>query len=190
MSITKAKISLWHIILGIVISAVVTNALIIFSDVQNIHRNTLIGLDITAGIASGLGIAGLIRHKVTDYHAKSYLSLTIGVILWLGSDIIITYYFLVLGIREEPLVSLADLFWLTGYLFFAIHLFITLKFMRFVVNPKIVIGASNRINYFFLTYAVIHCLSESEFKTFDDRLSFAVNIAYPILDSILIVPAA
>ena len=87
------------------------------------------------------------------------------------------------------MVSLADLFWLTGYLFFAAHLFITLKFMRFVVNPKIVIGAST-VSIIFLTYAVIHCLSESEFKTFDDRLSFAVNIAYPILDSILMVPAA
>ncbi len=110
-------------------------------------------------------------------------------ILWLGSDLIITYYFLVLGMREEPLVSLADLFWLTGYVFFAAHLFITLKFMRFIVNPKIVIGASI-LSMIFLVYAVIHCLSESEFKTFDDLLNFAVNIAYPILDSILIVPAA
>ena len=66
MSITKAKISFWHIILGIVISAVVTNALIIFSDVHN----SSIGLNITAGVAPGLGIAGLIRHKVTDYNAK------------------------------------------------------------------------------------------------------------------------
>ena len=85
------------------------------------------------------------------------------------------------------MVSLADFFWLTGYLFFAVHFFITLKFMRFVVNPKIVIGAST-VSIIFLTYAVIHCLSESEFKTFDYRLSFAVNIAYPILDSILMVP--
>ena len=29
------------------------------------------------------------RHKVTDYHSKSYLFLTIGLILWLIADIII-----------------------------------------------------------------------------------------------------
>ena len=93
MSIYKRQISLRHIIIAIVISAIIGNLLIIFdiifSDINIRHRNTLSWPNYHRWIASGLGIVGLMRYKVTDYHSKSYLFLTIGLILWLTADIII-----------------------------------------------------------------------------------------------------
>ena len=81
MSTYKRQISLRHIIIAIIISAIFGNLLIIFSEINIRHRNTVVGLITTAGIASGLGIVSLMRSKVTDYHSKSYLFLTSGLIL-------------------------------------------------------------------------------------------------------------
>jgi hypothetical protein len=58
MSIYKKQISLRHIIIAIVISDIVTNLLNIFQISTSDIENTVVGLIITAGIASGLGIVG------------------------------------------------------------------------------------------------------------------------------------
>ena len=98
MSIYKKQISLRHIMIVIVILGIVANLLNIFSEINIRHRNTVVGLITTAGIASGLGIVSLMRSKVTDYHSKSYLFLTLGLIVCLTADIIIMYYFVALDV--------------------------------------------------------------------------------------------
>ena len=53
-----------------------TNILIILSDAHSRHMNALIGLDITAGIASALGILGLMVGLIFLVHWRSVLTKT------------------------------------------------------------------------------------------------------------------
>ena len=125
------------------VSAIFTNSIIISSDSHSKHAFALLGLDITAGIASGLGIIVIYRYKLKGLHGKSYLFLTLGLISWFCADISLTYYYYGLGIKEQPLVSVADAFWFAGYGFFAVHLFMILRSLPNRTNTKsIVIIAS------------------------------------------------
>ena len=174
------------------VSAIITNSIIISSDSHSKHSFALWGLDITAGVASSFGIIAIYRHKFKGHHGKSYLFLTLGLISWFCADISLTYYYYGLGIKEQPLVSIADAFWFAGYGFFAVHLFITLRFLS---NNKtnniksIVVILASIASASFLTYTVIRTLISFEFHTLTDTIVFSVNIIYPVLDSILIVPA-
>jgi hypothetical protein len=161
-------------------------------DSSSKHSFTLVGLDVTASIASSLGIIASWRHKLKGHHAKSYLFLTLGLIPWLCADIALTYYYFGLGIKEHPIASIADAFWFLGYGFFAAHLFITLRSMptRIDNNKKgIVIIISSIASASFLIYTVTRTLISFEFHSFSDTIALSINITYPILDSILIVPA-
>lgn len=173
-------------------SALSANSIIIFADSSSKHSFTLIGLDVTAAIASSLGIIAVWRHKLKGHHGKSYLFLTLGLISWLCADISLTYYYFGLGIKEHPVASVADAFWFLGYGFFCAHLVMALKSMpiRFDNNKnRIVIIISSIASVSFLIYSVTRTLIAFEFHGFGDTIALFVNITYPILDLILIIPA-
>jgi hypothetical protein len=110
-------------------------------------------LDVTASIASSLGIIAVWRHKLKGHHGKSYFFLTLGLISWLGADIALTYYYFGLGIKEHPVASIADAFWFAGYGFFSAHLVMALRSMsiRFDNNKnRIVIVISSITSASFL----------------------------------------
>ena len=176
-----------------VVSALITNSIVIFADSSSKHSFTLIGLDVTASIASSLGIIAVWRHKLKGHHGKSYLFLTLGLISWLCADISLTYYYFGLGIKEHPVTSAADAFWFAGYGFFSAHLVMALRSIqiRFDNNNKnsIVIVISSIASVSFLIYSVTRTLISFEFHGFGDTIALLVNITYPMLDLILIVPA-
>ena len=176
-----------------VASALITNSIIIFADSSSKHPFALIGLDVTAAIASSLGIIAIWRYKLKGHHGKSYLFLTLGLISWLCADISLTYYYFGLGIKEHPIASIADAFWFLGYGFFSAHLVMALRSMsiRFDNNNKngIVIVISSIASASFLIYSVIRTLISFELHGFGDTIALFVNITYPILDSTLIIPA-
>ena len=175
-----------------VASALITNSIIIFADSSSKHPFALIGLDVTAAIASSLGIIAIWRYKLKGHHGKSYFFLTLGLISWLCADIALTYYYFGRGIKYHPVTSAVDAFWFAGYRFFAAHFFITLKFLRIRIynnNNGIVIIISSIASASFLIYTVTRTLISFEFHSFTDTIALLVNITYPILDSILIVPA-
>lgn len=173
----------------LLVSVIITNYIIISSDSHSKHSFALLGLDIIAGIASSFGIIAIYRHKLKGHHGRSYLFLTLGLISWFCADISLTYYYYGLGIKEQPLASIADAFWFAGYGFFAVHLFITLKFLPNRINTKSILVIASVASASFLIYTVIRNLTSFEFHNPRDTIAFSVNITYPILDSILIVPA-
>ena len=121
-------------------------------------------------------------------HGKSYLFLTLGLISWLSAELTLMYYYYVLHIGEQRLVSLADGFWFAGYVFLALHLFIVLRSIRSTINLRIVFLVSIA-TVLFVIFNVFNLLS-SEFLVDVDITAFIVTIAYPILDLALIIPSA
>src|SRR6185437_7725888 len=153
---------------------------IIFADSGSKHRFALIELDITAIVASSLGVIAVSRHKLKGYHGKSYLFLTLGLISWLCADIVLTYYYFGLGIKEHPVASISA------------HLVMALKAIpvRFDnIKNRIVIIISSIVSVSFLIYSITRTLISFDFHGLSDTVPLFVNITYPMLDLILIVPA-
>src|SRR5688500_6589768 len=99
--------------------AITTVSLIaLLLDVKYKHSFVLLGLNIAGGTASTLGIIAIIRYGFSGLHGKSYLSLTIGIILWFLADLIVYYYFIV-GDEELIDISITDLifYWIWISLF-------------------------------------------------------------------------
>jgi hypothetical protein len=53
----------------------------------------------------------------------NHICFSLGLICWLSADLILAYYYFALGIEEQILVSVTDIFWFAGYTFLALHLF-------------------------------------------------------------------
>lgn len=74
--------------------------IILIPDEHNKHSFAIIAINITAAIATGLGIIAVIRNGIFGSHGKSYLFLTIGIALWFAADLGILYSYFFLGIDE------------------------------------------------------------------------------------------
>ena len=169
-------------------SAIIANSLIIFSDGHKKHSTSLWILNITGAIASTLAIIAVWRHGVHGLHGKSYLFLMLGLISWFSAELTLIYYYYVLHIEEQRLVSLADGFWFAGYVFLALHLFTVLRSLRGTIKPRVVVIVSI-VTVLFVIYNVFN-LASSEFLVDVDFAAFIVTVAYPILDLMLIIPSA
>lgn len=66
------KSTLKIFILMLIASAIIANSVIIFSDTHKRHSTALWMLNITAAIASSLGIIAIYRHGFHGLHGKSY----------------------------------------------------------------------------------------------------------------------
>ena len=186
---TQYKIHLKNLTLMLIGSIIIADSLVTLSDSHNREAVDIIVLDVTGAIAFGLGILVIYRHKFHGVHGKSFFCLTLGVLLWLAADIMVSYYYFFLLIKDvPPPVSFADVFWLAGYVFFALHLFITSKFMRNIIDVRVVVATSLASAIFVSYILTAHVpLFLSEF-THHNYLVFAVNVSYPIVDAILIIP--
>lgn len=183
------KITLRYFILAIIISSVIANSIIIFSDPHNKRSSTLVILNITAAIASGLGIIAVYRHGLHGLHGKSYLFLTTGLIFWFSADLSLAYYYFALGIEEQILVSVTDVLWFAGYVFLALHLFSVLHFICSKIN-FITLAIASVATILFISYNVFYIVSSSShFLVVGDFVDFVVTMAYPVLDLILIIPS-
>jgi hypothetical protein len=144
-------------------------------------------LNITAAIASTLGVISIIRYGLYGVHGKSYLFLTLGIICWFLADFVVTYYYVVVG-EELEVISNVDGFWFIGYLFLSLHLFYIIKHLKRKINFRIVIIISI-LTILFVIYNVISILF-SEFIIDENFISVIISLLYPILDLILIAPSA
>ena len=145
-------------------------------------------MNIAGAIATSLAIIAVYRHGVQGPHGKSYLFLMLGLFCWFSAELTLMYYYYALGIEEQRLVSLTDDFWFAGYVFLALHLFTVLRLIRSIINLRIVVLISV-VTMLFVIYNV-SSLFASELLIDVDFAAFAVTIAYPILDLILIIPSA
>jgi hypothetical protein len=194
------KSTLRILILVIIISTIIANSIIIISDPHRRLATALWTMNVSAAIASSLGIIAVYRYGAHGLHGKSYLFLTLGIISWFSADLTLLYYHYALGIEEQKFVSITDGFWFIGYGFLSLHLFTVIKSLRRsssnnsnIINPKFVIIGSLIIAVVFVIFNWF-TLASSEFidvaQERVDLTSIIVTFAYPVLDLTLIIPSS
>jgi branched-chain amino acid transport system substrate-binding protein len=177
------------LLLGLLVSVTVGNSFIFFADTENRAVFSELVTIIAASTAVILATAIAFRQNIGASHGKTYLSLTIGLVLWLCADIIWAAYELYFHVAA-PIPSLSDILWLSGYPFFAYNLFLTYKeFQKRIKNYKKILVATLIVNAVFLGYLIPLTINLSDFSSQGGLAMFIVIIAYPILNAILIVPA-
>jgi branched-chain amino acid transport system substrate-binding protein len=143
----------------------------------------------SASIAALLGVLLAFRQILHNRsHSKMYVSLAIGLVLWLWADIIWASYELVFHIAA-PIPSLSDILWLAGYPFFAYNLIATYRHFHDRFNNKRVLFASIIGNVIFLGYLISLTIGILDFSSPGGVSLFAVLIAYPIMNALLTIPA-
>ena len=117
-----------------------------------------------------------------------YISLAIGLVLWLIADIIWASYELIFHVAA-PIPSLSDILWLAGYPFFAYNLIATYRQFHNKFNNNRVLFASIIGNVIFIVYLASLTIGLSDFSSQAGVSMFAVLIAYPIMNALLTIPA-
>jgi diguanylate cyclase len=143
---------------------------------------------IAAAVAAGLSLLVIYRQKTDGLMGKAFTLLGAGLVLFLTAEIIWSYYEIGLKI-ENPFPSIADALWLIAYgpLFYFI-----IKMYRFLgashsKTHQLLVSVGSAAFFVYL----IGCISQtSDFTTQDGITSFLVAIFYPILDALLLIPAA
>jgi branched-chain amino acid transport system substrate-binding protein len=181
--------------LGLVLAIIISDSFIYFAEIKTKAFYSSWIISINASTAAALAIFVVYRHMQQrshhpqDHHSKSHVALAIGLSLWLCADLIWAIYEIVLEI-VPPVPSPADFIWLSAYGFLAYYLYTTyIEFhKRFNFNTKI-LAASIIGCGIFLTYIITLTTSLSVLSTSRGIAMFAVMIAYPIMDAVLMVPA-
>jgi hypothetical protein len=167
---------------------IAANSLIIFSNPHNKPSFTYVILNVTAAVASSLGILVVCLYGTHGAHGRSYLFLTLGIISWFAADLTLAYYYFVLGIEEQIQVSVTDILWFIGYLFLAAHLFTVLRLIRSSIK-LVTIVITSILSLLFITYIALNLSNSSRSFVIGDYTAFVVTVAYPILDLMLFVPS-
>jgi ABC-type branched-subunit amino acid transport system substrate-binding protein len=176
------------LLLGLLVCVIAGNSIIFFADSSE-SRATLSEL-VTITAATGavlLAAAIAFRQNVNTPHGKTFISLAIGLVLWLCADVMWAAYELYYHVAA-PIPSVPDILWLLGYLFFAYNLFVTYKEFQVRVSKKILL-ATIVGNAIFLGYLIPLTIGLSDLTSPAGIAMFLVLIAYPISNAILTIPA-
>ncbi|HXV47021.1 MAG TPA: hypothetical protein VD736_10150 [Nitrososphaera sp.] len=177
-----------NLLLGLVAAIAAVNAVVLLtvgSDIES-HVGDLSRIG-TIGSAVVMSFIVVARQKVSGLFGRAYLSLAIGLLLWLVAESIWAYYEIGLAI-ETPFPSIADAVWIASYGPFAYHIFTTSKFFGKGVKKSSMIIVSIAAAMF-LAFYIQAIVSVSELEGAEALTSFAISIAYPVFDVMLIVPA-
>jgi uncharacterized membrane protein YwzB len=182
-----------NLILILIGSAVAINQpLVLTQGEERVFYNN-VTVNVTAAIAVAFAAVTIYRQKLDGLYGKTYLSLTIGLGLWLAAEITWTYFEIGLKI-DTPFPSVADVFWLTGYGFFAYHLYGIYKFVgKNTVKQTAVlivsITTAIALGYLVSLMIAVSEVSNGQEQKADEVILTLVSISYPILDGVLLVPA-
>jgi hypothetical protein len=186
----------------LILSIFITNSFVIFSGEGNNNNNntskrlSIAGwsTNVTSAIALTSAFVGLFyrtKKQPNPSYSKYYnsrkiqYSLCIFLTLWLVAQIIWGYY------QQSPYLSIADVLWLIGYVFFGYFLFSLYNMLRKTFIQSHVVVLVSVIIVISLAYMVDLVVSTSQLLS-SHEVAFGVllvDIAYPILDGILLVPA-
>jgi len=133
------------------------------------------------GAAVMLSIIFAIRSGAKGSHGKAWILFSIAMVTWFIGEQVWFVYELVYN--ENPFPSLADFFYLTGYVFFFAFSFYYIKPVKKAVTKKIV-GTAIAISAALLIPTVYYSLN-SDYNSFE----LALAASYPILDVITLVPS-
>ena len=186
--LTQVKHSQLCLIIAVIGVTAALDSVIILSPSQagkDFFANT-----IRPGLAGGamtLGILIVMRQKLSGRFGQAYAGIAIGLVLFFIAETVMAYYTLGLGIRV-PFPSLADAFRLAAYVPFGYGLF----------NLSLLYRKKNRIKYltiFSIAGAALcgyymHTLIQASDPSRPGALPIlGITLAYPILDTVLIIPA-
>jgi hypothetical protein len=163
---------------SVVLATSQSNDLVLTSDLSRI---------LTVGTAAALAVVVVTRQRINGIFGRAYLALATGLVLWLAAEATWGYYELVLQI-ERPFPSIADALWLAGYGPIGFHLFSMSRFYgRGVGRLKtaaVVAGMSIFVGLYIIDIAKV-----SEVEGEGAQVAIAISIAYPLLDTVLFMPA-
>jgi len=176
-----------YVILTLVGFIILVNAFIFLSSVSTRVIYTNLTINVTAAIALCAAIIVFIRQiRAHSQYSKTFGFLAVGVGLWFTAEITWTYYQLGLGI-ETPFPSLADFFWLAGYVPLTYHLYRIYNTVTKKVagrDTMVVMSAIAAAVLAFLLYLIFGVSGQHQ-----GMLELIINLAYPVLDAILLIPA-
>jgi ABC-type branched-subunit amino acid transport system substrate-binding protein len=176
------------LLLGLIVSATAANSMIFFAGTESRIVYSELIIIASASIAAFLGILLAYRQILHNRsHSKTYISLAIGLVLWLCADIIWASYELVFHVAA-PIPSLSDILWLAGYPFLAYNLISTYRQFHNKFNKRVLL-ASVLGNIIFVTYLISLTIGLSDFSSEGSVSLFVVLIAYPIMNAVLTIPA-
>ena len=180
-------LELRYVILILVGFIILVNAFIFLSSTSTRVIYTNLTINVTAATALCAAIIVIFRQiRAHSQYSKTFGFLVIGLGLWFTAELIWAYYQLGLGI-ETPFPSLADLFWLAGYAPLTYHLYRIYKTVTMKVTDRdtmIVISSLVAAVLAFLLYLVFSISDQHQ-----SAPELIINLAYPVLDAILLIPA-
>lgn len=145
-------------------------------------------LTIAAGIALYLCLLIMHKLKLAGRYDRTHTFLTLGIGMWFVAEIVYTYYQLGLSV-ETPFPSFADIFYLSGYVFFGFYVYSILKLLRKTIERDLIILVSIAAAIS-ITYMLNLSFGIAQFLTAPDELVRTIlSISYFVLDGILLVPA-
>lgn len=162
----------------VVLATSQSDAIIAASDLSRI---------LTVGAAAVISAIVVARQNVTGIFGRAYLALAVGLVLWLAAESTWGYYELVLQI-ERPFPSIADALWLSAYGPIGFHLFSTARFYGRGVGRYKVAAVIAGMSVFVGLY-ITGLAGVSQLQGEGAELAIAISIAYPLLDTVLFMPA-
>jgi ABC-type branched-subunit amino acid transport system substrate-binding protein len=176
------------LLLGLIVSATAANSIIFFAGTETRTVYSELIIIASASFAAFLGVVLAYRQILHNRsHSKIYISLAIGLVLWLCADITWASYELVFHVAA-PIPSLSDILWLAGYPFFAYNLIATYRLFYNRVDKRVLL-ASIIGNVIFIAYLIWLTIGISDFSSQGGVSMFAVLIAYPLMNALLTIPA-
>ena len=149
-------------------------------DVTNVVANWIF-IPVPAA-AVVLSILFAIRNGTKGNHGKAWILFSLSMICWFIGEQVWLVYDLVYN--EDPFPSLADFFYLIGYVFFFAF---SLYYLRPVKNAitKKMIGTAIAISTSLLIPTMYYSLNNTDYNSFE----FALAASYPALDAVTLVPS-
>jgi hypothetical protein len=131
-----------------------------------------------AVVTSGLSLERYWR-KAKGQFPIIWLYFTCGLFLWFMGEAVWAGYTLVLGV-ELPYPSVADIFWIGGYIPFFVALYLYVKLFRHALTKKML--ATSLATTVILTILVTAALLMPVLGAEEDLTAMVMDFAYPILD--------
>jgi len=120
--------------------------------------------------------------------SKIWLGFTLGMLLWFLGELRWAVYTMVLNV-EIPYPSIADVFWLSGYLPLFIALLLYMQLLKPAISGKMFLGAwviVAGMSAMVISPLMIPILTEAYQQDF---ITASVSFAYPSLDLLLLLAA-
>jgi len=131
-----------------------------------------------ASVASFLTLKRYARHNPKPPFSAAWISFSSGIILWFLGEL--TWAIYVVYLAMKPFPSIADVFYLAGYVFLFLALFLILKLFKPSLSPLIV-GATAGVTTL-LTVVVSYSLLAPIFTSGDEAFTTGLAVSYPVFD--------